>query len=151
MPSDPDPETEAAAAAEPTVSDDSPAADRSGVQEASATVVATRLQLKNWLKLWRFFRVNGRVQRQLKADPGLISYSVKADFLRLRFSTLSVWAVDPTIDAFVRTGDHRHAIAVFDDIAVRDQSVFTRWQTPAPQDVTWEEAAQRLAAVRPSA
>ena len=146
MPSDP----ETTAAAEPTVSEDPQAAERSGMQEASAMVVATRLQLKNWLKLWRFFRVNGRVQRQLKADPGLISYSLKADFLRLRFSTLSVWADDPTIDAFVRTGRHRHAMAVFDDIAVRDQSVFTRWQTPAPQDVTWEEAAQRLAAVRPS-
>ena len=65
MPSDP----ETAAAAEPAVSEDSQAAQRSGMQEASATVVATRLQLKNWLKLWRFFRVNGRVQRQLKADP----------------------------------------------------------------------------------
>ena len=147
MPSDP--ETEAVA--EPAVSEDSQAAQRSGMQEASATVVATRLQLKNWLKLWRFFRVNSRVQRQLKADPGLISYSLKADFLRLRFSTLSVWADDPTIDAFVRTGHHRHAIAVFDDIAVRDQSVFVRWQTSAPQDVTWEEAALRLVAVRPSA
>ncbi len=147
MPSDP----ETAAAAEPAVSEDSQAAQRSGMQEASATVVATRLQLKNWLKLWRFFRVNSRVQRQLKADPGLISYSLKADFLRLRFSTLSVWADDPTIDAFVRTGRHRHAIAMFDDIAVRDQSVFVRWQTPAPQDVTWEEAALRLVAVRPSA
>ena len=149
MPSDPETETEAAT--EPTVSEDPQAAQRSGTQEASAMVVATRLQLKNWLKLWRFFRVNGRIQRQLKADPGLISYFLKADFLRLRFSTLSVWADDPTIDAFVRTGHHRHAMAVFDDIAVRDQSVFTRWQTPALQDVTWEEAAQRLAAVRPSA
>ncbi len=147
MPSDP--ETEAAA--EPTVSEDLQAAQRSGMQEASATVVATRLQLKNWLKLWRFFRVNGRVQRQLKADPGLFSYSLKADFLRLRFCTLSVSADDPTIDAFVRTGHHRHAIAVFDDIAVRERSVFVRWQTPAPQDVTWAEAAQRLAAVRPPA
>ena len=147
MPSDP----ETAAAAEPAVSEDSQAAQRSGMQEASATVVATRLQLKNWLKLWRFFRVNGRVQRQLKADPGLISYSLKADFLRLRFPTLSVWADDPTIDAFVRTGHHRHAIAVFDDMAVRDQSVFVRWQTPAPEDVSWAEAAQRLTAVRPSA
>ena len=147
MPSDPATE----AAAEPAVSEYPQAAQRSGMQEASATVVATRLQLRNWLKLWRFFRVNGRVQRQLKADPGLIRYSLKADFLRLRFSTLSVWADDPTIDAFVRTGRHRHAIAVFDDIAVRDQSVFVRWQTPAPQDVTWEEAALRLVAVRPSA
>ena len=147
MPSDP--ETEAAAGE--AVSEDPPTAEHSTTQEASAMVVATRLQLKSWLKLWRFFRVNGRVQRQLKADPGLISYSLKADFLRLRFSTLSVWADDPTIDAFLRTGHHRHAMAVFDDIAVRDQSVFTRWQTPAPHDVTWEEAAQRLAAVRPSA
>ena len=144
-----DPDTEAAA--EPTASEDSPAAQLSGTQRSSATVVATRLQLKNWLKLWRFFRVNRTVERQLKADPGLISYSLKADVLRLRFSTLSIWADDPTIDAFGRTGHHRHAIAVFDDIAVRDQSVFVRWQTPAPEDVSWAEAAQRLTAVRPSA
>ena len=50
MPSDP----ETTAAAEPTVSEDPQAAERSGTQEASAMVVATRLQLKNWLKLWQF-------------------------------------------------------------------------------------------------
>ena len=147
MSSDPDTKS----AAEPTASEAAPAVQLSGTQQSSATVVATRLQLKNWLKLWRFFTVNRAVERQLKADPGLISYSLKADFLRLRFSTLSIWADDPTIDAFVRSGHHRHAIAMFDDIAVREQSVFVRWQTSAPQDVRWEEAAQRLTAVRPSA
>ena len=57
----------------------------SDVQES--TVVATRLKLRNWLQLRRFFKVNGEVERQLKASPGLVTYSLKADFLRLHFST----------------------------------------------------------------
>ncbi len=119
------------------------------VGESAATVVATRLQLRSWLKLPRFFRVNNAVVRQLKADPNLISYALKADFLRLRFSTLSVWADDAAIRPFVESGQHRTALAVFDEIAVRDRSAFVRWRTDHPEDVSWEEARRRLAAVRP--
>ena len=136
------------AAAEGSVSEAPSATARPEMQESSATVVATRLKLRNWLKLWRFFRLNGAVARQLKADPSLISYALRADFIRLRFSTLSVWTDDPAIEAFVRTGGHRDALTLFDDVAVREQSVFVRWQTTHPQDVTWKEARQRLSAVR---
>ncbi|MCY4393065.1 MAG: DUF3291 domain-containing protein [Chloroflexi bacterium] len=107
--------------------------------------MATRLQLRSWLKLPRFFRVNNAVVRQLKADPNLISYALKADFLRLRFSTLSVWADDAAIRPFVESGQHRTALAVFDEIAVRDRSAFVRWRTDQPEDVSWEEARRRLA------
>ena len=120
------------------------------VGESTATVVATRLQLRGWRKLPRFFRVNNAVVRQLKADPNLISYALKADFLRLRFSTLSVWADDAAIRPFVESGQHRTALAVFDEIADRDRSAFVRWRTDQPDDVTWEEARRRLVAVRPS-
>jgi len=120
------------------------------VGESTATVVATRLQLRGWRQLPRFFRVNSAVVRQLKADPNLISYALKADFLRLRFSTLSIWADDAAIRPFVESGQHRTALAVFDEIAVRDRSAFLRWRTDQPEDVTWEEARRRLAGVRPS-
>ena len=115
----------------------------SDVQEP--TVVATRLKLRNWLQLGRFFKVNGQVERQLKASPGLITYSLKADFLRLHFSTLSVWEDNQSVGAFVSSGAHREAIAVFDEIAVREQSGFVRWKSSAAQDVTWKEARQRVA------
>ncbi len=114
------------------------------VDEGPVTVVATYLKLRSWLRLWRFFRVNGKVERQLKTTPGLIGYWLNADFLRLRFSTLSVWENDPAVDTFVRTGSHREAMAMFDKIALRDESHFVRWKTSDPHETTWEEADRRL-------
>ena len=113
--------------------------------EAMVTVVATRLKLRNWRCLRRFFRINGAVERQLKADPGLISYRLRADFIRLRFSTISIWSGDEAIDGFVRTGNHLEALTAFDEIAVREQSAFVRWKTSEPRDVTWQECRERLA------
>ncbi len=115
------------------------------VEEQQVTVVATRLKLRNYLQLRCFFRVNGKVGRQLKATPGLIGYWRHADFLRLRFSTLSGWQDARAVDAFVRTGSHREAMAVFDEIAVRDESGFVRWEMADHQETTWEEADRRLA------
>ena len=113
--------------------------------DQKATVVATRLKLRNWLMLKRFFKVNGEIKRQLKHTPGLLRYRQKADFLRLRFSTISTWGNTNSVDAFVKTGAHRDAMAVFDDIAVREASYFTRWETEEPEGTTWEEAGKRLA------
>ncbi|MCY3567208.1 MAG: hypothetical protein OXH38_01170 [Chloroflexi bacterium] len=113
--------------------------------ESSATVVATRLKLSSWRNLRRFFRVNRAVERQLKADPDLISYRLRADFIRLQFSTISIWSGEAAIDRFVRTGNHLIALQVFDDIAIRDQSAFVRWNTTNPQEVTWSECRRRLA------
>ena len=112
--------------------------------ETGATVVATRLQLRGWRNLRRFFRVNRAVERQLKADPGLITYRLKADFLRLQFSTMSIWSGDAAIDGFVWTGNHLDAVNAFDAIAVRERSAFVRWRTATPEAVTWSECRQRL-------
>lgn len=112
--------------------------------DGHVTVVATRLKLRSWLKLPRFFRVNGEIKRQLKTTPGLIGYWLRADFLRLRLYTLSVWENRSAVDAFLRTGAHLQAMAVFDRIAVRGQSRFTDWETSDPEETTWEEACKRL-------
>ncbi len=108
------------------------------------TVVATRLKLRGWRKLRAFFKQNGEIKRQLKDAPGLIDYWLHADFLRLRFSTLSVWQDNRSVDAFVKTGAHVHAMAVFDQLAVRELSGFTRWNTADPAETTWEEAGKRM-------
>lgn len=115
-------------------------------REAGSTVVATRLQLRGWRKLRRFFQVNRAVERQLRVDPGLVSYRLRADFIRLQFSTMSIWTGDEPIDGFVWTGNHLGAVNAFDEIAVRERSAFVRWQTTNPQDVTWHECRERLAA-----
>lgn len=112
--------------------------------DGQVTVVATRLKLRSWLKLRRFFKVNGEVKRQLKVTPGLIDFWLHADFLRLRFYTLSVWENPSAVDSFVRTGAHLNAMAVFGQLAVRELSGFTSWETADPAETTWEEAFKRL-------
>ncbi len=100
-------------------------------------VVATRLKLRGWCEVRRFFRLNGAIRRQLNETPGAIGHWVRADFLRLRFYTISVWEDDEAINEFVRTGDHRTALVEFDEIAVRSQSGFVRWRMAAPIEVAF--------------
>lgn len=122
-------------------------ADQAEAQRAAdqVTVVATSLKLRNVWQLRRFFRLNGGVTRQLDGGPtGLIGYWLKADFLRLRFSTLSVWESDAAVDDFVASDAHRAAMAGFDEISVRERSTFTRWYTNQHEETTWEAAFERL-------
>ena len=92
------------------------------------TVVATSLKLRGWRQLRRFFKLNGAIKRQLNVSSGLVQYRLKADFLRLRFSTLSVWVNGQAVDDFTNTGAHREAIASFDSISDRKVSGFLRWE-----------------------
>ena len=110
----------------------------------SKQVVATRLQLRGWRQIRRFSQLNGAIKRQLKGIPGVIKYWLRADFLRLRFYTISVWEDDRSINEFVRTGNHRAAMGGFDEIAVRGESDFTRWRASAPVKADWRDAAERL-------
>ena len=110
------------------------------VEEQQVTVVATHLKLRSYLQLGRFFKVKRKVERQLQATPGLIGHWLDADYLRLRFSTLSVWKDDCAVDSFART-------AVFDEITTGDDSGFVRWKTADPQETTWEEADTRLVGI----
>ena len=102
------------------------------VGSKQVVVVATRLKLRGWRQVRRFFQLNGAIKRQLKGIPGVINYWLRADFLRLRFYTILVWEDDRSINEFVRIGDHRAAMAGFDEIAVRGESDFVRWRMAAP-------------------
>ncbi len=108
------------------------------------TVVATSLKLRGWRQLRRFFKLNGAIKRQLNVSSGLLQYRLKADFLRLRFSTLSVWVNGQAVDDFTNTGAHREAIASFDSISDRKVSGFLRWEVAELEAVTWQEASKRL-------
>ena len=110
-------------------------------------VVATRLQLRGWRHLRRFFRLNGGIKAQLREVPGVVRYRRRADFLRLRFYTQSVWRDSASIDDFVRAGAHLESMVVFDEITDRDASAFLRWEAPTPEFPTWREARKRLASL----
>ncbi len=108
-------------------------------------VVATRLQLRGWRHLRRFFRLNGDIKRQLREAPGVLRYRRRADFGRLRFYTQSIWRESAAFDGFVRSGAHLQSMVVFDEIADRDASAFLRWEVQGPKFPTWREARRRLA------
>ena len=115
------------------------------MDEVQVVVVATRLKLRGWRRLWRFMRLTRAVERQLKEAVGLEGYWLDADFRRLRFHTLSVWSSEQAMGDFMRSGPHRDAMAAFDAIADREASGFIRWKTSDPAMTTWEEADRRLA------
>jgi hypothetical protein len=77
----------------------------------------------------------------------LEDYWVSADFLRLRFYTLSVWESEQAVSDFVKSSAHREAMAAFDEISVRQESGFIRWKTSNPALTTWKEATERLLAL----
>ena len=45
---------------------------------APVIVVATRLQLRGWRNLRRFFRLNGDIKAQLREEPGVVRYRRRA-------------------------------------------------------------------------
>ncbi len=107
------------------------------------SVVATTLFLNRWWNLPRFFSLVGGVRRQLKETPGLVRYQLKANFLKLQFSTLSIWESGNAIDDFAHKGPHLTALQAFPTLAKKG-SAFVRWTTTSPDAVTWKEAFQRL-------
>ena len=109
------------------------------------TVVATSLKLASLWKLPRFLRFTNRIGGQLRTTPGMVSHRLKADFLRLRFSTISIWDSDASIDEFVKQGAHQVAMQAVADVANPEASKFVRWKTADREEVTWSEAFRRLA------
>jgi hypothetical protein len=111
--------------------------------EREYTVVATNLLLRHWWNLPRFLSLTIGIRGQLKDTPGLVTYRLKANFLKLQFSTLSVWEDENAIRDFVPRGPHLSAIQAFPGLS-REGSSFVRWTTDSPGGVTWEEAFHRL-------
>lgn len=106
-------------------------------------VEATNLLLNHWWNLPRFFSLTQGVQRQLRETPGLVRYRLKASFLKLQFSTLSIWESQEAVNDFARKGAHLAAIQALPTLA-KAGTAFVRWTATEPNTVTWEEAFQRL-------
>ena len=49
--------------------------------------IATYLPMKHWRHVIPFFRMSGRVERQLRGTEGVVVYGLKTDFLHKRFWT----------------------------------------------------------------
>ncbi len=114
-----------------------PTPPRSGV-----VVVATYLPVARWRHVVPFYRLQGRIRRQLRTTPGLVWFSVQAQFGRRRFWTISVWENEAAMRAFVPTEPHGRAVRSFSVWGTRDAK-FVEWTAATPW-VRWTEAYARL-------
>ena len=104
--------------------------------------IATFLPVRRWRNVIPFLRMNSQVEKQLKQTPGLIRYSIRANFLRKRFWTFSVWADKASSNAFVRGEPHATAVRRFPEWAA-EGAAFVEW-TRGDGSINWKEALDRL-------
>jgi hypothetical protein len=82
------------------------------------------------------------VEQQLKGTQGLVRYGLKADLLRRRFWTFSVWVDKASVNAFVHSGAHNAAVERFPDWA-GERAAFVEWNS-RDGSINWKDAAERM-------
>ena len=72
----------------------------------------TFLPLKHYRTIPRFVGYSRRIQAQLAETVGLVGYSLRAELLRRRFWTLSVWEDEGALQQFIHQGYHSEVMTV---------------------------------------
>ena len=100
------------------------------------------LPLRRYSKILAFFRYTLQIQRQMRATPGAIGYSMRAKVFSRKFWTISVWQDDRALMEFVRHAPHSAAMK---SIAPHMGATrFTRWKVPGSAvPPTWDDAMKR--------
>ena len=73
-------------------------------------VSITRLRVRSPRTALAFFRRLGPVQAQLRDTPGLVAFGLRAQLLRMTFSTYGVFEDRRALAAFVRSSAHGEAM-----------------------------------------
>ncbi|HEY2823220.1 MAG TPA: hypothetical protein VGJ06_19410 [Candidatus Acidoferrum sp.] len=108
-------------------------------------VLLSYLPLRRYSKMPLFFRYSGQINRQLRATPGAIGYTMRAKLLSRRFWTLSVWDNDKALMEFVAKVPHGEAMKQI--APYMDKTNFWRWKLPSAEiPPRWDDAMRRAAA-----
>ena len=103
------------------------------------------LPLRRYSKLPMFFRYSSQINRQLRATPGAIGYSMRAKIFSRRFWTLSVWDNDEALMEFVAKVPHSEAMQKI--APYMGKTNFWRWKLPSSEiPPRWDNAMRRAAA-----
>lgn len=106
-------------------------------------VLASAIPTKSLRSTWRMFRGASAVRRQLSATDGIVGFSLLARPLRKQYATLSVWADQAALDAFVHTTPHSELMGAL--AAEMGPTKFERWTiTGSHGRPRWTEALERL-------
>ena len=111
--------------------------------DGTATILASRLELRSRRDTIRFFRAVQEIRRQLRDAKGLIGYSLRARPLSGRYFTLSAWESPEALDAFVQTEPHARNMREIGPML--GDTGFRSWELPASElPPSWTDAQQRL-------
>jgi len=125
---------------------------RSHGDGADAIVIGSRLELRHYRDIPRFMRAAMQVRKQVHQSSGAVGVSLIAQPARKTFWTLSAWADQASLDAFVVSRPHLDVMSRFHDRLSNPQ--FTTWtlprtDMPKPGSTAknlWRDARTRLAA-----
>jgi hypothetical protein len=108
------------------------------------TFMASRLPLRRYRDIRTFLHHTRDVRRQLGDATGLIGYSLRAQFARRTFWTLSSWESASSLEQFARSRPHREVVAEL--VGATNDPVFVRWEGTASLAVpSWAEARAHVA------
>ncbi|MEV1067401.1 DUF3291 domain-containing protein [Streptomyces sp. NPDC050263] len=112
--------------------------------DTEAFVMASRLEVRSFTDVPRFFRQSLTAWKQVRAAPGAYGASLIAQPLKRTFWTLSAWEDKDALYTYARTEPHK---SIMNGLRpTMKTSVFTFWQVPAADlPVDWTDARRRLA------
>ncbi len=100
------------------------------------------LPLKKFRAIPSFLRLLFQIQKQLRATPGVIGYSLRAKVLSRNFWTLSAWADEEALMDFVAKIPHAQAMKAM--MPHMGPTKFTKWKVlGSALPLRWEEAMER--------
>ena len=100
------------------------------------------LPLNKYSAVPGFFRFSFQIQKQLRATPGVIGYSLRAKLLSRDFWTLSVWQDQKTLMDFVSNMPHGEAMKAMTPHMGRTK--ITQWKVAGSAlPLSWNEAIER--------
>ena len=107
------------------------------------------LPLNKYRAIPDFLRFSLQIQKQLRATPGVIGYSLRAKLLSRNFWTLSAWADEKALTDFVAKIPHEQAMQAM--MPHMGPTKFTKWNfLCSALPLGWEEAMQRSKKGEPS-
>jgi quinol monooxygenase YgiN len=107
------------------------------------------LPLKSYSRVFSLFVYAPQVMKQLSSANDLLGYSLLARPLSKRFWTLSAWANEEALRAFVQDPPHQRIMAAL--APHMGETKFVRWAVKGSQlPLQWHEALPRLSGASPA-
>jgi len=100
------------------------------------------LPLNKYRVIPAFLKFTLQIQKQLRASPGIIGYSLRAKLFSRNFWTLSAWTDEKPLMDFVAKIPHGQAMKAM--MPHMGPTKFTKWKVlGSAMPLRWEEAMER--------